>query len=342
MIGAYNPGTMPPDPTPDSLTLADVRAAAARIEGRVLHTPVLRCAMGGAELLCKAESLQPTGAFKLRGAFSLMTTLPPDTPGVVAHSSGNHAQAVAWAARALGLPAVIVLPDDAPAVKRARTKELGAEIITVGSDSDERAHRAEELARTRGLVPVPPYDHPLVAAGQGTAALELVEEAGLLQRFYAPVSGGGLMAGCATVVAALCPGAEIVGVEPQDGDDTCRSLAAGERLAVPPPRTLADGLRARRPGEFTFPILRKHVARIETVTDEDLLAAMGWALARLRLVLEPSGAASLAVALREAEADGSRSPGGESDAATPRWGVLLSGGNVDRSLLASAVASCAS
>jgi threonine dehydratase len=339
LIGAYNPGAMPPDPTPDSLTLADVRAAATRIEEHVLRTPVLRRAMGGAELLCKAESLQPTGAFKLRGAFSLMTTLPPDTPGVVAHSSGNHAQAVAWAARELGLPAVIVMPDDAPAVKRACTEALGAEIITVGPDSDERVRRAEELARARELVPVPPYDHPLVAAGQGTAALELVEEAGPLQRFYAPVSGGGLMAGCATVVAALCPDAEIVGVEPEDGDDTRRSLAAGERLAVAPPHTLADGLRVRRPGAFTFPILRKHVARIETVTDEELLAAMGWALARLRLVLEPSGAASLAVALREVETDGSPSPGWDSGAGVPRWGVLLSGGNVDQSLLARAIAS---
>lgn len=342
LIGAYNPDAMPPDPTPDSLTLADVRAAAMRIEGRALRTPVLRRVVGGAELLCKAESLQPTGAFKLRGAFSLMTTLPLNTPGVVAHSSGNHAQAVAWAARALGIPAVIVLPDDAPAVKRARTEALGAEIITVGPDSDERARRAEELARTRDLVLVPPYDHLLVAAGQGTAALELVEEAGPLQRFYAPVSGGGLMAGCAIVVAALCPDAEIIGVEPEDGDDTRRSLAAGERLSVPPPCTLADGLRARRPGALTFPILRKHVARIETVTDEELLAAMAWALAQLRLVLEPSGAASLAVALREAEKYGSPLPGGESDAGVPRWGVLLSGGNVDRSLLASAVASCAS
>jgi len=331
---------MPPNPTHDSLTLADVRTAAKRIEGRVLRTPVLRRVVGGAELLCKAESLQPTGAFKLRGAFSLMTTLPPGTPGVVAHSSGNHAQAVAWAARALGLTAVIVLPDDAPAVKRARTKALGAEIIIVGPDSDERVHRAEELARTRNLVPVPPYDQLLVAAGQGTAALELVEEAGPLQRFYAPVSGGGLMAGCATVVAALCPGGEIVGIEPDDGDDTRRSLAAGKRLAVPPPRTLADGLRARRPGALTFPILRKHVTRIETVTDEELLAAMGWALAQLRLVLEPSGAASLAVALREAETNGSPSPGAESEAGFPRWGVLLSGGNIDGSVLASAVARC--
>ena len=339
---AYHPGAMTPDPTPNSLTLADVRAAAARIEGCVLRTPVLRRVVGGAELLCKAESLQPTGAFKLRGAFSLMTTLPPETRGVVAHSSGNHAQAVAWAARALGLPAVIVMPDDAPAVKRARSEALGAEIITVGPDSDEREHRAEALARARNLVPVPPYDHPLIAAGQGTAALELVEEAAPLQRFYAPVSGGGLMAGCATVVAALCPDAEIVGVEPEDGDDTRRSLAAGERLAVPPPRTLADGLRVRRPGALTFPILRVHVARIETVTDEELLAAMGWALTRLRLVLEPSGAASLAVALREAETSGNPSPGGESDTGAPRWGVLLSGGNVDQALLACAVASCAS
>ena len=329
---------MPSDPKSDALTLADVRAAASRIEGRILRTPVLRRVVGGAELVCKAESLQPTGAFKVRGAFSLMTTLPLHTPGVVAHSSGNHAQAVAWAARALGLPAVIVMPDDAPDVKRACTKALGAEIITVGRDSDERERRAEKLARARNLVLIPPYDHLLVAAGQGTAALELVEEIGPLQRFYAPVSGGGLMAGCATVLAALCPGVEIIGIEPEDGDDTRRSLAAGERLAVPPPRTLADGLRVRRPGALTFPILREHVGRIETVTDAELLAAMGWALTHLRLVLEPSGAASLAVALREAEAVGNPSTGGESDARVPRWGVLLSGGNVDRSLLARALA----
>jgi threonine dehydratase len=241
---------------------------------------------------------------------------------------------VAWAARELGITAVIVMPNDAPAVKRACTEALGAEVIIVGPDSDERAQRAEELAQERGLVPVPPFDHLLIAAGQGTAALELVEEAGPLQRFYAPVSGGGLMAGCATVIAALCPDAEIVGIEPENGDDTRRSLAAGERVAVPPPRTLADGLRVRRPGALTFPILQKHVARIETVTDRELLAAMGWALIQLQLVLEPSGAASLAVALREAEKAVNPAPGTEG----PHWGVLLSGGNVDPSLLASAIA----
>jgi len=329
---------MGPDREPDSLTLAEVRAAAARIDGRVLRTPLLHRAVGGVELLCKAESLQPTGAFKLRGAFSLMSALPRGTRGVVTHSSGNHAQAVAWAARALGLSAVIVMPDDAPEVKRARTEALGAEIVRVGSDSDERVRRADELAQARDMVLVPPYDDLRVAAGQGTAALEMLEEIGSLQRFYAPVGGGGLMAGCATVVAALCPNAEIIGVEPEDADDTRRSLAAGERIAVPPPRTLADGLRARRPGALTFPILREHVARIETVSDSELLAAMGWALEQLRLVLEPSGAASLAVALRDARAIRSTATEAARGGAALRWGVLLSGGNVDPALLARTLA----
>jgi threonine dehydratase len=303
----------------EPLSLDAIRAAARRIEGRVVRTPVLaRAPRAGLELLGKAESLQPTGAFKLRGAFSLLATLSPDVPGVVAHSSGNHAQAVARAARVLGLRAVVVMPSDAPALKRARTESDGAEVVVVGPDSEERARRAEELARERGLVPVPPFDHPLVAAGQGTAALELVEEVGALDRFYAPISGGGLMAGCAVAVRALSPRTEIVGVEPEDGDDTRRSLSAGERVSVPPPKTLADGLRVRTPGAFTFPILQQHVARVELVSDEELLEAMAWALHELRLVLEPSGAAALAVALREGRG---------------RCGVILSGGNVDPGLL---------
>jgi len=306
-------------PTPDA-----VREAAARIAPYVVRTPTLVREVGDAVLLLKPESLQPTGAFKLRGAFSLMTTLPDDVPGVVAHSSGNHAQAVACAAARLGVRAVIVMPSDAPELKRRRTEAWGAEVVVVGPDSDERAAKAEELAARDGLVPVPPYDHPLVAAGQGTAALELLEDVGALDRFYAPVSGGGLMAGCATVVHALQPDAEIVGVEPADGDDTARSLAAGERVAVPPPRTIADGLRVRRPGALTFEVVRRLVSRIELVTDDALRDAMGWALDELRLVLEPSGAASLAVALREGRG---------------RCGVLLSGGNVDPALLAEVAAS---
>jgi threonine dehydratase len=309
------------------LSLAAIREARDRIAPYVLRTPTLRYALrDDCELLCKAESLQSIGAFKLRGAFSLMATLPRDCPGVVAHSSGNHAQAVARAARVLGLHAVIVMPSDAPTLKRSRTEADGAEVVVVGPDSDERARRADELAAERGLVPVPPFDHTLIAAGQGTAALELIEDVGSLDRFYAPCSGGGLMAGCATAVRALCPEAEIIGVEPEDANDTQLSLQAGERRKVPPPRTLADGLRVRTPGAFTWPILREHLSRVELVSDDELKDAMGFALRELRLVLEPSGAASLAVALREGRG---------------RCGVLLSGGNVDPRLLAEIAARAA-
>jgi threo-3-hydroxy-L-aspartate ammonia-lyase len=308
----------------DILTIDSIRDAARRIAPYVLRTPLLEhVTASGARLFLKPELLQPIGAFKLRGAFSLMLTLPKDCPGVVAHSSGNHAQAVARAAKTLGLRAVIVMPSDAPELKRRRTAADGAEIVTVGTDSDERVRVADEIARTRGMVPVPPYDHPLIAAGQGTLALEMIEDlarAGVrMDKFFCPVSGGGLMAGCAVALAALSPETEIVGVEPADGDDTKRSLAAGERVKVPPPRTLADGLRVRTPGERTFPVLKKHVRRIELVTDDELLSAMQYALGELRVVVEPSGAASLAVALREGGAAA---------------GVVLSGGNADPALVA--------
>ncbi len=305
----------------DVLDLERVRRAAERIGPHVVRTPLLRHRLAnGAELLLKPEGLQPTGAFKLRGAFNRMLTLPEGCPGVVAHSSGNHAQAVARAAAVLGLPAVVVMPDDAPELKRARTAADGAEIVRVGPDSDERERRAREIAAERGLFPVDPFDDPEIAAGQGTAALELAEDAPEpWDRFYAPVSGGGLMAGCAVALAALHPEAELVGVEPEEANDTALSLAAGERRKVPPPRTLADGLRVRIPGRLTFPVLQKHLARIELVDDEAMLDAMAFALHELRLVLEPSGAASLAVALREGSG---------------RCAVLLSGGNVDPALLA--------
>jgi threonine dehydratase len=305
------------------LVLERVREAARRIAPHVVRTPLLRHRLGpGSELLLKPESLQPTGAFKLRGAFNLMAQLPPGVPGVVAHSSGNHAQAVARAARVLGLRAVIVMPDDAPAAKRRRTQADGAELVIVGPDSDERAARAESIARERGLAPVPPYDDPRVAAGQGTAALELLEDAGSLDRFYAPVSGGGLLAGCAVVVAALAPRAEIVAVEPEGADRLAQSLRAGERRKIPPPATIADGLRVRMVGATAWPVLRRLVRRVALVSDAELLDAMAFALAELRLVLEPSGAAALAAALRERPAG--------------RSGVLLSGGNAAPELLARA------
>jgi threonine dehydratase len=321
----------------DVLTLDLIREAARRIAPHVVRTPLIRHRLGeDALLLLKPEQLQPIGAFKLRGAFNLMMTLPEDCPGVVAHSSGNHAQAVARAAKVLGVKAVIVMPKDAPSLKRRRTEADGAEVVTVGNDSDERARMAEHIAETRGFVPVPPYDHPLIAGGQGTAALELIEDAaaqGLtVDRFYCPVSGGGLMSGCAIAVSSLSPKTEIVAVEPADGNDTKLSIEARTRIKVPPPQTIADGLRVRIPGEKTFPVLLRHVRRVEIVTDEEILSSMAYALAELRMVLEPSGAAALAVALREANHRRGKS------------GVLLSGGNVDPGLLArvAAIASSSS
>jgi threonine dehydratase len=309
-----------PTATARPLDLDAVRDAARRIAPYVLRTPLLRHRpRPDCELLLKPESLQATGAFKLRGAFNRMLRLPKDCVGVVAHSSGNHAQAVARAAAVLGFQAVVVMPCDAPRLKRARVEADGAEIVTVGPDSEERERRAAQLARERGLIEVPPFDDPSIAAGQGTCALELLEDAGDIERFYAPVSGGGLMAGCAVTVHALRPHAEIVGVEPLDGNDTQLSLAAGERRKVPPPKTIADGLRVRTPGATTWPVLKRLVSRIELVSDEELLDAMALSLRELRLVLEPSGAAALAVALREGRG---------------RCGVILSGGNADPDLLA--------
>jgi threonine dehydratase len=216
------------------------------------------------------------------------------------------------------------MPSDAPKLKRMRTEQDGAEVVTVGNDSDERARKADEIAKQQGLTPVPPYNHPLIAAGQGTAALELIEDAKQIDRFYAPVSGGGLMSGCATAVRALCPKAEIVGVEPEDANDTKLSLQKGERVKIAPPQTIADGLRVRTPGDLTWPVIRSKVDRIDTVSDREMLEAMAYAIRELRLILEPSGAASLALAMRE------RLPG--------RNGVLLSGGNVDPEVLAQAFA----
>lgn len=323
----------------ERLSIATIREAHQRIRPYVVRTPLLRHSPNEAcELLLKPENLQPTGAFKLRGAFNLMCALPRDCKGVVAHSSGNHAQAVAYAGRRLGIPTVIVMPDDAPALKRDRTEAYGAEVVVVGPDSSERAQRAREIAQQRGWPEVPPYNHPLIAAGQGTVALELWEDAGesevsrRFDRLYAPISGGGLMAGCAVAVRALCPSAEIVGCEPEGADDARRSLAAGERVSVPPPTTFADGLRVRTLGELNWPVIRKHVDRIELVSDPEMLDAMAYALRELRLVLEPSGACSLALALRESR---------KIEAPRQRWGVVLSGGNVAPSLLAEAAARAA-
>ncbi|WP_399142447.1 pyridoxal-phosphate dependent enzyme [Streptomyces sp. NBUA17] len=310
--------------TAPPLTLDDVRAAAARIEGVAHRTPVLRSrtldALVGAEVHLKCENQQRVGAFKFRGAYHAASRLTPAqlARGIAAYSSGNHAQAVALAARELGSTAVIVMPEDAPPAKRAAAAGYGAEIVTYDRYREDRAAIAEALAAERGLALIPPYDHPHVVAGQGTAALELVEETGPLDALIAPVGGGGLIAGCATAVKGLHPATRVVGVEPEAGDDTRRSLEAGRRITVPVPRTIADGQAVATPGELTFAVNRRLLDGVVLVSDDEIRDAMRFAFERLKTVLEPSGATGLAVLLN-----------GRIDPLPRRIGVVLSGGNVD-------------
>ena len=275
----------------------------------------------GGPVKLKAECLQRTGSFKFRGAFNKISSLPADgsRPGVLAVSSGNHAQAVALAARLVGLEATIVMPADAPDVKLAATRGYGAEIVTYDRYTEDREALARRIASDRGLTFVHPFDDPLVIAGQGTVALELVQDAGELDVLIAPVSGGGLIAGCATAVKKLCPEARVIGVEPETADDYRRSLEADGRVAIDVPSTIADALQVTMPGELTFSLNRLLLDSIVTVGDDDLVAAMRFAFERLKLVLEPGGAAGLAALL------GGKVP------LTPglRVGVVLSGGNVD-------------
>jgi threonine dehydratase len=307
----------------------DVRDAADRIAGVAHRTPVVRSrtldSLVGAEVFLKCENLQRIGAFKFRGAYNAASRLTPEQlrRGIAAYSSGNHAQAVALAARELGSSAVIVMPEDAPASKVAAVRGYGAEIVTYDRYTGDRVAIGIALAQERGLALIPPYEHPQVIAGQGTAALELLEDVGELDVLVVPVGGGGLIAGCATVATALRPSIRVVGVEPVGGDDTKRSLEAGHRVRVPVPRTIADGQAAETPGELTFSINQRLVAGVELVTDEEIVAAMRFAFDRLKLVVEPSGASGLAAVLAgriRSSAPQAGSP--------PRVGVILSGGNV--------------
>ncbi len=307
------------------LDLADIRDAATRLEGEAHRTPVITSRtldqLVGGPVKLKAECLQRTGSFKFRGAFNKISSLPADgsRPGVLAVSSGNHAQAVALAARLVGLEATIVMPADAPGVKLAATRGYGAEIVTYDRYTEDREALASRIASDRGLTFVHPFDDPLVIAGQGTAALELVQDAGELDVLIAPVGGGGLIAGCATAVKKLCPEARVIGVEPETADDYRRSLEADGRVAIDVPSTIADALQVTMPGELTFSLNRLLLDSIVTVGDDDLVAAMRFAFERLKLVLEPGGAAGLAALLA------GKVP------LTPglRVGVVLSGGNVD-------------
>jgi threonine dehydratase len=306
------------------IDLGDVLAASERLDGVAHRTPVLTAssldaATGAARVLLKAENLQRAGAFKFRGAYNAVASLLPDerARGVATVSSGNHAQALALAARLHEIPAVILMPDDAPAGKLAATRGYGAEIVTFDRYASDREALLAALVEERDLVPIHPYDDLDVMAGQGTVALELIWDAGPLDLLLVCVGGGGLISGCATAVAGLSPQTRVIGVEPEEGDDTRRSLAAGERVRIPVPRTIADGQQLPIPGELTFPVVQRLVSEVVTVSDAEIVAAMRFLFERVKTVAEPSGACALAALLA-----------GKVDAAGARVGVTISGGNV--------------
>ncbi len=306
------------------LSLDDVRAAATRLEGVAHRTPVLTSRTlderTGATVLVKAEHLQRAGAFKFRGAYNRLCQLDDGArrAGVVAFSSGNHAGAVAYAARLLGIPAVILMPEDAPAAKVAATRGYGAEVVTFDRYTEDREALGVALQAERGLVLVPPFDDLDVMAGQGTAALELLADAGPLDVVVVPVGGGGLIAGCAVVAKGQPTPVRVVGVEPAAGDDVARSLHAGARVTIDVPVTIADGQQTTAPGLLTFEVIREHVDEIVTVSDDELLDAMAFAFDRMKQATEPSGVSGLAAVLA----------GRAGDLAGQRVGVILSGGNV--------------
>ncbi len=316
------------------VTLDDVRAAAERIAGRVHRTPVLTSrtadAVAGARLFFKCETFQRVGAFKARGAFSRLTLLSGDERrrGVVSFSSGNHAQAVALAARDLGVPATIVMPDDAPAQKLAATRGYGAEVILYHRKEEDREAIARRLVTERGVILVPPFDDEAVIAGQGTAALELLEEVPDLDVVVTPCGGAGLLAGTAVAATGLKPGIRVLGVEPEAGDDVARSLREGRRVSIPVPETIADSLQTTRVGERNFAILQALVEAVVTVSDLELRRAMAFLFSRMKLVVEPGGSAAAAAILA------GRVPA----VAGRRVGVVLSGGNVDAARFAELVA----
>jgi threonine dehydratase len=314
---------MPEDKFCSMVIFEDIQAAAQRIKGAAHRTPVLTSRTlndrVGAEVFLKAENFQRIGAFKFRGAYNAISRLTQEQlgRGVAAYSSGNHAQAVALAASLAGTSSVILMPEDAPPTKVAATRGYGAEVVTYDRYTGDRTAIALELAETRGLTLIPPYDHYDVMAGQGTVALELIEEVGQLGALLVPVGGGGLMAGCATAATALSPGVRMIGVEPAAGDDHARSLAAGRRVEIEIPRTIADGQAIPIPGELTFEVNSRLVDSFELVSDDEIRDAMVFAFERLKIVLEPSGASALAALLT-----------GRIEGLPERVGVVLSGGNV--------------
>ncbi|HEY9283464.1 MAG TPA: pyridoxal-phosphate dependent enzyme [Pyrinomonadaceae bacterium] len=306
-----------------------IEEARASIRGFVHRTPVLTSRSfderAGREVFFKCENFQRGGAFKMRGATNRIRALTGEerARGVCAFSSGNHAQAVALASRDAGVEATIVMPSDAPKAKVEATRGYGAEVIFYDRERDDRQRVANDVAESRGLVMVPPYDDYLVMAGQGTAAVELFEEVGALDALVVPCGGGGLFAGASVVARAVGPRAACYAVEPEAGDDTRRSYLKGERVSIPAPQTIADGARVQSPGELTFPFVQKHAADVLTVSDSEIVEAMRFLLLRLKILVEPTGALGPAALLA-----------GKLPANARRVGVVLSGGNVDADALA--------
>ena len=316
--------------TDPPVTFEDIAAAADRLRGHAHRTPVVTSRTLderlGARLLLKCENLQRAGAFKFRGAYNAVVRLSAEerSRGVLAYSSGNHAQAIALASRLLGTAATIVMPGDAPSAKRRATEGYGARVVAYDPQREEREDVARRLQAEGNPVLIPPFDHRDVIAGQGTAALELIEEAGPLDVLLVPCGGGGLLSGSALAARRLSPGCRVVGVEPELGDDATRSFESGVLETVSNPKTIADGARTPSLGLLTFPLVRQYVDEMVTVSDAALVRAVVFVLERLKLVVEPTGVLGLAAALER-----------RVDLTGRKAGVILSGGNVDLSIVSS-------
>ena len=307
-----------------AINYADVAAAHARLQGVAHRTPVHTSqtanALTGAQLFFKCENFQRMGAFKFRGAYNALAQFTPEQrkSGVCAFSSGNHAQGVALSAQLLGIPAAIVMPLDSPAVKMTATRGYGAEVITYDRYTQDREAIGRQLAQERGMTLIPPYDHAHVMAGQGTAAIELFEDTGPLDLLLVCLGGGGLLSGCAVVAQQLSPDCRVIGVEPEAGNDVQQSKQLGHIVKIDTPRTIADGAQTQQVGQLTFPVIQTLVDDIVTVSDAQLVEAMRFAAARMKMVIEPTGALAMAAAMQ-----------GVVDVRGKRVGVLISGGNID-------------
>lgn len=310
--------------SPTLPTYDDVAAAAARLEGHAHRTPVMTSRTIdealGAQVFFKCENLQRMGAFKFRGAFNALSRFDAEQRrnGVVAFSSGNHAQAIALSARILGIPATIVMPQDAPAAKVAATRGYGGNVVTYDRYTEDREQIGRDLAEKHGLTLIPPYDHPDVIAGQGTAAKELFDEVGPLDAVFTPLGGGGLLSGTALATRALSPHAKLYGVEPEAGNDGQQSFRSGAIVHIDTPRTIADGAQTQHLGNLTFPIIRRDVDDILTATDAELVDCMRFFATRMKIVVEPTGCLSFAAVRRMRD-----------QLQGKRVGVVISGGNVD-------------